>query len=107
MMKNYMTMGIFTKGKRPKGDSVWKATAPFPEEKAVMLIYGGPAPHESRCKLKLTGQAINAVSATVSEYLRWFESLITFDRTDHPDSIPKSGLVSPHCRPAGRDDPAH
>jgi hypothetical protein len=23
------------------------------------------------------------------EYLRWSESLITFDRTNHPDSIPK------------------
>jgi hypothetical protein len=27
----------------------------------------------------------------VPEYLRWSESLITFDRTDHSDSIPKLG----------------
>jgi hypothetical protein len=33
MMKNYMTMGIFAKGKKPEGDSVGKAIAPFPEEK--------------------------------------------------------------------------
>jgi hypothetical protein len=44
MMKNYMTTGTFTKGKKPKGDSVGKAAVPFTEEKAVMLIYGRPAP---------------------------------------------------------------
>jgi hypothetical protein len=47
MMKNYVTMGAFAKGKKPKGDSMGKATAPFPKEKAVMSIYGGPALHES------------------------------------------------------------
>jgi hypothetical protein len=44
MMKNYMTTGAFAKGKKPEGDSVGKATAPFPKEKAVMSIYCGPAP---------------------------------------------------------------
>jgi hypothetical protein len=39
MMKNYMTMGTFTKGKKPEGDSLGKAVAPFPKEKAIMLIY--------------------------------------------------------------------
>jgi hypothetical protein len=43
MMKNYMTMGTFAKGNKPEGDSAGKAAAPFPEEKAVMSIYGGPA----------------------------------------------------------------
>jgi hypothetical protein len=41
MMKNYMTTRTFTKGKKPEGDSTGKAAAPFPEKKAVMLIYGG------------------------------------------------------------------
>jgi hypothetical protein len=44
MMKNYMTMGTFARDKKPKGDSTGKAAAPFPEEKAIMLIYGGLAP---------------------------------------------------------------
>jgi hypothetical protein len=69
MMENYMTMRTFAKGKRPKGDSAGKATTPLSEEKAVMLIYDGPTPHESRRKLKLTGLAINAVSAAVLEYV--------------------------------------
>jgi hypothetical protein len=31
------------------------------------------------------------MSLAILEYLRWSESPITFDWTDHPDSIPKSG----------------
>jgi hypothetical protein len=50
-----------------------------------------PALHESKCKLKLTSRVVNNVSPTAPEYLRCFESLITFDRMDHPDSIPKLG----------------
>jgi hypothetical protein len=30
MMKNYMTMGTFAKGKKPKGDSVGKGRRLFP-----------------------------------------------------------------------------
>jgi hypothetical protein len=89
MMKNYMTTGTFARSKKPDGDSPGKVVAPFPEEKAVMSIYGGPVPHESCRKLKLIYRAINAVSTVVLEYTCWSESLITFDRTDHPDSIPK------------------
>jgi hypothetical protein len=37
------------------------------------------------------GRAVNAVNPTTSEYLRWSDSPITFDRTEHPDCVPKSG----------------
>jgi hypothetical protein len=69
MMKNYMTMGAFTKGKKPKCDSVGDATVPFPEEKAVMSIYGRPTPHESWRKFKLTSWAVNAISPATPDYL--------------------------------------
>jgi hypothetical protein len=49
----------------------------------------GPLLNESRCKLKLTSWAVNAVSLATSEYLHWSKFLITFDRADHPDRIPK------------------
>jgi hypothetical protein len=57
----------------------------------IYTIYGGSAPHESWHKLKLTGRAINTVGLAVPEYLHWSESLISFDWTDHPSSIPKPG----------------
>jgi hypothetical protein len=44
MMKNYMTTGALTEEKKPKGDPVGKATAPFPGEEVVMSIYDGSAP---------------------------------------------------------------
>jgi hypothetical protein len=43
MMKNYMTMRTFATCKKSNSDLSGKATTPFPEEKAVMSIYGGPA----------------------------------------------------------------
>jgi hypothetical protein len=88
-MKTYMTMGGFTKGKKPEGDIAGKAATPFPEEKAVMLIYSGPALHESRRKPKLTSRVVNAIGLSTLEYVRWSESPITFDRMDHPGNIPK------------------
>jgi hypothetical protein len=53
--KNYMAMGTFARVKKPEGDPTGKAAAPFLKEKVVMSIYSGPAPHESRHKLKLIG----------------------------------------------------
>jgi hypothetical protein len=39
------------------------------------------------------------VSLTTSEYLKWYEVPITFDRSNHPDFVPKPGryalIVSP------------
>jgi hypothetical protein len=70
MMKNYMTMGALMKGQKPKDDAAGKVTTPFPEEKEVMSIYGGPIPHKSRRKLKLSIRVVNVVSLAASEYLR-------------------------------------
>jgi hypothetical protein len=89
MMKNYLTTGTFSRGKKPKGDSTRKEATPFLEEKAVMSIYSEPAPHESQCKLKRTDWAINAVNPAAPEYFRWSEYPTTFDQIDHPDSIRK------------------
>jgi hypothetical protein len=90
-MKNYMTMGTFAKGRKPEGDPVRKAASPFSKEKALMSIYGGPAPKESWSKLKLMSRAANAMSPTAPKYRCLSESPITFDWMDHPNSIPKLG----------------
>jgi hypothetical protein len=91
MMKNYMTTKNLARNKKPEGDSAGKEATPFPEEKVVMLIYGGQAPHKSRPKLKHTGRAIHSISMAVPEYLRWSESLFSFHRMDHPNMIAKLG----------------
>jgi hypothetical protein len=67
--------------------------------KEVNYIYGGPDSYESRRKLKLTAREVMAVSPATIEYLRWSEVPITFDRSDHPDFVPKLSrypiIVSP------------
>jgi hypothetical protein len=40
MMKNFMTSGVLTRGKKPEGDPGGKGTTPFPKEEAVIMIYG-------------------------------------------------------------------
>jgi hypothetical protein len=89
MMKNYMITGALVKSKKSEGGPLGKATAPVPGEEAVMSIYGGPIPHESRCKLKLTSRMVNVISPATLEFLHWSESPITFVWKDHPDSVPK------------------
>jgi hypothetical protein len=42
---------------------------------------------------------VMTVGLTTLEYLKWYEVTITFDRSDHPDYIPKLGryplIISP------------
>jgi hypothetical protein len=40
MMKNFMTMEALSKGKKLDGDPGGKGVTAFPEEEAVMMIYG-------------------------------------------------------------------
>jgi hypothetical protein len=76
----------------PKGD--------FPEDhKEANYIYGGPELYESRRKQKLTAREVMVVSPTTPDYLKWSKVPITFNRSDHPDFVPKLGwyplIVSP------------
>jgi hypothetical protein len=80
------------KPKEPKGD--------FPKaHKEVNYIYGGPNSCESRRKQKLIAREVMVVSPTTPEYVKWLKVSITFDRSDHPDFVPKPGwyplIVSP------------
>jgi hypothetical protein len=40
MMKNFMTSGVLSKGKKPEGDLDGKGVTHFPMKEAVMMIYG-------------------------------------------------------------------
>jgi hypothetical protein len=64
----------------------------FPKaHKEVNYIYARPDSHESRQKQKLTTREVIAVSPTTPEYLKWSEVPITFNRSNHPDFVPKPG----------------
>jgi hypothetical protein len=54
-------------------------------------IFGGPLAYESKRKQKLTEREINAVQPDTPQYLRWSETAIKFDRSDHPDRVVHPG----------------
>ncbi|XP_066167816.1 uncharacterized protein [Oryza sativa Japonica Group] len=59
--------------------------------KELNHIFGGPLAYESKRKQKLTKREINAVQPDMPQYLRWLETTIKFDRSDHPDRVVHPG----------------
>ena len=57
------------------------------------MIFGRPMVYESRRWQKLTSREVNvaALGEAVPAFLKWSETVITFDRKDHPDHIPQPG----------------
>jgi hypothetical protein len=61
MMKNFMTSGALSRGKKPKGDSGGKGSAPDPGEEVVRDLGEGkssgmrPAPDPNPCDAKDCG----------------------------------------------------
>src|SRR6266540_5078922 len=58
------------------------------------MIFSGLAAYESKRKQKLTAREINALTPTMPKYLKWSELPITFDHSDHPESVPHPGRYS-------------
>src|SRR6266540_1276073 len=55
------------------------------------MIFSGLAAYESKRKQKLVAREINALTPAMPKYLKWSELPITFDRSDHPESVPHPG----------------
>ena len=72
----------------------------FPMPDGCLMIFGGSAAYGSKRHQKVTRRE---VYTTTPPFLRWSESTITFDRTNHPDTVPHPGryllVVNPIVRP--------
>src|SRR5947207_6393794 len=55
------------------------------------MIFGGSAAYESKRKHKLVAREINALTPATPKYFKWSELPITFNRSDHPESVPHPG----------------
>ena len=55
------------------------------------LMFGGPAACDSKRKQKIMHRVVFAAEPTTPGYLRWSESVITFDHADHPNIVPQPG----------------
>jgi len=60
-------------------------------EHQLNMIFGGSTAYESKRKQKLTAREINALTPAALKYLKWSELPITFNRSDHLESVPHLG----------------
>ena len=54
-----------------------------------LMIFGGSAAYDSKHHQKLTRCEVYTAEPAAPTFLRWSESAITIDRTDHPESVPQ------------------
>ena len=47
------------------------------------MIFGGSVAYDSKCRQKLERREVYTTELAVPTSLRWSESAITFDQTDH------------------------
>jgi hypothetical protein len=55
------------------------------------MIFGGMAAYDSKHRQKLTHCEIYTAELATPSFLRWSRSPITFDWSDHPESVPHPG----------------
>ena len=55
------------------------------------MIFRGSTVYDSKRRQKLARHEVYTAGLATLAFLRWSESAITFDRTDHPDAIPHPG----------------
>jgi len=56
-----------------------------------LMIFEGSAAYDSKRHQKLAHHEVYMTEPAVPSFLRWLESAITFDWTDHPKSVPRPG----------------
>jgi len=68
----------------------------YPDLKGCLMVFGGPAAYESKHRQKLKAKEVKvaALGEAVLVFLKWLETMITFNRKDHPDYIPQLGPSS-------------
>ena len=63
----------------------------FPTPDGCLMIFGGLEAYDSKRRQKIARREVYMAKPATPAFLRWSESTITFDRTDHPESVPHPG----------------
>jgi hypothetical protein len=91
-MKKFLSGGSKQRdGKKkpdPQEDDIEEKEDAFPKETGCLMIFGGPTMYDSKHRQKLARQEVYAAEPATPAFLRWSRSPITFDRSDHPESVP-------------------
>ena len=95
LMRKFLS-GSSNKGEQgkeptPTADDAEEKDDAFPTPNGALMIFGGSTAYDSKCHQKVVRREVYTARTATPAFLRWSESAITFDRTDHPDSIPCPG----------------
>ena len=80
--------GEHRKEPKPATDDVNEKDGGFSTLDGRLMIFGGSAAYDSKRRQKLARHEVYMIEPSVPSFIRWSESTITFDQTNHPESIP-------------------
>ena len=63
----------------------------FPTPDGCLMIFRGLVAYDSKRRQKVARREVYMAEPTTLAFLRWSESVITFDRADHPGAVPHLG----------------
>ena len=63
----------------------------YPMPNGALMIFGGSTANDSKCHQKVARHEVYTNGPATPAFLRWSESAITFDRANHPDTVPHPG----------------
>jgi hypothetical protein len=94
-MKQFL-FGGFKKGDQkrkpePEANNTEDKDDGFLEPIGCLMIFGETAAYDSKRRQKFAHCEVYAVELATPTFIRWSGSMITLDRSDHPESIPQPG----------------
>ena len=94
-MRKYLSGGL-NKGEQAKEPTPTTNDAEekddvFPTPTGALMIFGGSVAYDSKRRQKVACREVYMAGPATPAFLRWSESTITFDRTDHPDTVQHPG----------------
>ena len=94
-MRKYLAGGL-NKGEQgkepvPATDDAEEKDDAFPMPTGALMIFGGSTAYDSKRHQKVARREVYTAGPVTPAFLRWSESAITFDRTDHPNAVPHPG----------------
>ena len=83
--------GELGKDSAPTTDNAEEKDDGFPTLDGCLMIFGGSASYDSKRHQKVARREVYTAQPATPPFLRWSESALTFDQTDHLDTVPHPG----------------
>jgi hypothetical protein len=91
LMKRFLSGGSKRRDQKkkpdPPEDDAKEKEGTFLETTGCLMIFGGTMTYDSKRRQKLTRREVYGAEPATPAFLQWLRSPITFDRSDHPESV--------------------